>query len=75
MINIQIGQAVNTAHGAGVYVGIEQFYNQGLSSSVAEVPATDWQGDCRIVVRLNEGHTWSCEGLYCLPLADYQKHN
>lgn len=78
MINLQVGQQVNTAHGKGLVVGYEKFLPAG-GSLIVHNPITDWEQNkevSRAVLTLQDGHTWGINNeYYCIWLSDYKLHN
>ena len=51
-----VGNRYRVPHGIGVYLGYEEFYDNGYKSrTVAEPPPND---NCRRHFQLEAGHTW-----------------
>ena len=69
--NVKISDNIKTPHGRGVVVGFEV-----LDDISGDTYLTNSQSNGRIVCRLVEGHTWTCQSdLYYLSVRDYVRLN
>ena len=70
-INLNVGDPINTDHGTGIVIGFERFDRKGKSAPMGDV----FRGKERIIIKLDEGHTWCFEGSYALFAHEYAKFN
>jgi hypothetical protein len=69
---MKINDTINTPHGKATITGFERFNEKGFSAP----PATTYNGDERIICKLNKGHTWSSDdGFYGLFTHEYKALN
>lgn len=60
-----IGQRYKLEHGTGIYIGYEQFFDNGKCSKIIKTAHRYPESQNRRVFDLDPGHTWCSTGYYC----------